>query len=309
VTRLVARGFCVTFWMSMHVSALRTVSPFAVLVCVALCGVHAAAAQELNPRAYVITPTDTNVINLGYSHLDGGLQFDGAVPITGATENINLAALGLYHSFGLLGRSANVAGGLPYAIGDVSGTVVDVPKTAHRAGLLDAFVRLSVNLIGGPAMGSEEFTKWRQGTLLGVSLKIVAPTGQYDPTRLINLGSNRWAFKPEVGYSQRWANWILDAYAGIWFFTQNPEFFSHNMYFPGVRSQSERPVAAFEGHLSYDIRPRFWVSLDANYWSGGETSLNGVENLRTYQRSSRVGATVSIPLTARHTRMRRRQNG
>ena len=258
----------------------------------------AAFAQELNPRAYVIVPLGTTAISVGYSHLDGDLQFDGAVPITGATEKINVMALGLYHAFDLLGRSANVAVGLPYAIGDVSGTVADVPKNAHRSGLLDSFVRLSVNLIGGPAMSREEFSKWQQRTLLGVSLKIVAPTGQYDPTRLINWGSNRWAFKPEIGFSQRWGHWILDAYGSVWFFTENPEFFSRNMYFAGVRSQRESPVAAFEGHLSYDIRPRLWISLDANYWSGGETTIGGLTNPVTYQRSSRVGATASIPLTA-----------
>ena len=261
----------------------------------------AAFAQELNPRAYVIVPLNTTAISVGYSHLDGDLQFDGAVPITGATEKINVMALGLYHAFDLLGRSANVAVGLPYAIGDVSGTVADVPKNAHRSGLLDSFVRLSVNLIGGPAMSREEFSKWQQRTLLGVSLKIVAPTGQYDPTRLINWGSNRWAFKPEIGFSQRWGHWILDGYAAVWFYTTNPEFFSHNQFFPGVRSKTESPVTAFETHLSYDVRPRLWISLDANFWAGGETSVNGVSNTASYQRSSRVGITASIPLTAHHS--------
>lgn len=56
----------------------------------------------------------------------------------------------------------------------------------------------------------------------------MAPTGQYDPTVLIKWGTNRWAFKPEIGYSQRWDHWVLDGYAGVWFFTTNPEFFSHN---------------------------------------------------------------------------------
>jgi hypothetical protein len=112
------------------------------------------------------------------------------------------------------------------------------------------------------------------------------------------LGSNRWAFKPEFGYSQRWGHWVLDGYAAAWFFTTNPEFFSHNAYFPGQQSQSESPIVAFEGHLSYDIKPRLWISLDANFWHGGGTSLNGVENSATVQKSSRVGVTASVPLTS-----------
>jgi len=266
-----------------------------------LCAARLAHAQELNPRAYLITPVGTNVINVAYSYLDGNLQFDGAVPISGAHASGNVTAFGYYRSFNLLGRSANFSLAAPYGIGDFEGTVVGVPKSAHRSGFLDSSYRLAVNLIGGPAIEPREFANWRQDVLLGVSLKIVAPTGQYDPTLLINWGSNRWAFKPEIGYSQRWNHWILDAYAAEWFFTGNPEYFSHNQYFPGTRSQTQSPVTAFEWHLSYDVRPRLWVSLDANYWVGGETTVNGVANPATGQKSSRVGVTASIPITARQS--------
>ncbi len=258
-------------------------------------------AQELNPRAYVITPVGTNVINVGYSHLDGNPDLAGAAPITDAHAAVELAAFGYYRSFGLLGRSANLALAVPWAAGDFSEEVSQAPRHERRTGLLDSSLRLSVNLIGGAAMEPQEFMQWRQDLLLGVSLKIVAPTGQYDPTLLVNLGTNRWAFKPEVGYSQRFGHWVLDGYAAGWFFTTNPEFFSHNQYFPGTQSKTQSPVAALEAHLSYDVRPRLWVSLDANFWAGGEASVNGVANPATYQRSSRVGITASIPLSARNS--------
>jgi hypothetical protein len=129
----------------------------------------------------------------------------------------------------------------------------------------------------------------------------VAPTGQYDPTKLINLGANRWAFKPEIGLSRRWGNWILDAYGAVWLFTENPEFFSRNQYFPGVQSQTQDPIYAVETHLSYDFRPRLWVSLDGNFWYGGRTSLDGVENPATLQKASRVGVTASFPITRRQS--------
>jgi hypothetical protein len=157
--------------------------------------------------------------------------------------------------------------------------------------------RFSVNLKGGPTLRPQEFAKWRQKMLIGVSLKVVAPTGQYDPTKLINWGNNRWGFKPEVGYSQRFGNWIVDAYGGVWFYTTNPEFFSRNQYFPGTRTQKENPVGVFECHLSYDVKPRLWFSLDGNFWFGGTTNLNGVANPVTRQQSSRVGVTAAIPIT------------
>jgi hypothetical protein len=267
------------------------------LVFVALCCAEALMSQDLSPRAYVITPVYTNVVNLTYSHFGGGLEFEGAVPITGATAHISMPVFSYYGALNFFGRSANLIVALPYGTGDFQGTVFDAPKYSHRSGLLDSFLRFSVNLKGGPAMNPAEFRKWQQKILLGISLKIVAPTGQYDPTRLINWGNNRWAFKPEFGYSERWGHWVLDGYAAAWFFTKNPEFFSRNAYFANIQSQTQQPIGAFEAHLSYDFKPRLWLSLDANFWFGGKTSLNGVENPITLQRSSRVGATGSIPIT------------
>lgn len=134
--------------------------------------------------------------------------------------------------------------------------------------------------------------KWTQKTLLGVSLKVAVPTGQYDAKKVVNWGSNRWALKPEFGYSERWGNWVLDGYAGVWFYSANPRFFS----LPLPEPQSESPVGSFESHLSYDIKPRFWVSVDGNFWLGGTTSLDGLANPATRQTSSRLGVTVSLPL-------------
>jgi hypothetical protein len=158
-----------------------------------------------------------------------------------------------------------------------------------------------MNLKGGPAMDVEDFRKWRQKLLIGASFKVVAPTGQYDPTKLINFGSNRWALKPEIGLSRRWGHWVIDTYGGVWFFTRNSEFFSHNQFSPGVNTQKQASTFAFEGHLSYDVRPKLWASLDGNFWVGGTTTLNSVENPRTLQRNSRIGATVSVPVSKRQS--------
>jgi hypothetical protein len=254
-------------------------------------------AQDLAPRAYVITPLRSNAATFTYTFNSGSLLFDGAVPITGATARISLPIFSYYHSFGLLGRSANIAVFLPYAVGHFRGKVLGAETYAYRSGLLDTAYRLSVNLKGGPALPLQDFRKWHQKTLIGASLRVVAPTGQYDPAKLINWGSNRWAFKPEIGYSGRWGNWIADLYGGVWFFTKNPEFFSRNAYYPGTQAQTQKPIGSIEAHLSYDVKPRLWVSLDGNFWYGGRTSLNGVENPFTRQTSSRMGLTGSVPLS------------
>jgi hypothetical protein len=260
-------------------------------------------SQDLAPRAYLITPIHSNAVTLTYSFFDGNITFDGTVPITGATATVNVPVFNYVHALNFSGRSANVLVALPYGVGNFRGTVLGAETLAYRSGLMPVAIRFSVNLKGGPAMNAQEFIKWKQKSILGVSLRVVPLTGQYDPTKLINLGNNRWAFKPELGYSRHWGHWLLDGYGGAWFYTTNPEFFSHNQYSPGTNTQSEKPIGSFEGHLSYDFKPRLWVSFDANYWVGGRTSLNGVESPGTLQRNSRMGLTASIPMS-RHQSMK-----
>ncbi|HTS04537.1 MAG TPA: transporter [Candidatus Eisenbacteria bacterium] len=253
--------------------------------------------QDLAPRAYLITPIHSNAVVLTYSFFDGDLVFDNSVPITGATAKASVSAFSYFHSLNFFGRNASITVSLPYGIGNVRGTVMDNEMKAYRSGLFDSTYRLSVNLIGGPAMSVQDFRKWRQKTIVGASLRILAPTGQYDPTKLINYGANRWGFKPELGLSRRWGHWVVDGYGGVWLYTMNHEFFSHNQYSPGTNVQKQDPIGAFEGHLSYDVKPRLWTSFDGNFWVGGRTSINGVQNPNSLQRNSRIGATVSFPVS------------
>ena len=250
-------------------------------------------AQDLAPRAYVITAVHSNAINTTWSFYDGGLNLNGTIPVTNATGTYNVSIFSYYHSLNFFGRSANIVAYLPYGVGTFQGDLSEQHRSVYRSGLLDSSFRFSVNLMGGPAMQPKEFANWKQKRLLGLSLRMVAPTGQYSGKKLVNWGSNRWAFKPEVGYSERWGHWVLDGYAGVWFYTTNSAFYAG----PVTKPQDEAPIGALEGHLSYDVKPRFWVSLDANFWSGGITSLSGIRNLATKQTGSRIGGTVSFPIS------------
>jgi hypothetical protein len=263
------------------------------LVLLAACPLHALHAQDLAPRAYVITPVHSNAVTITWAFYDGGVDFNGTVPIANAKGTYYISILSYYHSLNFFGRSANITASLPYAVGNFQGDVLGQSRSIYRSGLLDSTFRFSVNLMGGPAMQLREIAKWKQKRLLGVSLKVVAPTGQYGGTKLINWGSNRWAFKPELGYSERWGHWLVDGYAGGWFYTTNPAFYSG----PITKPQSEAPIGSLEGHLSYDVKPRLWLSLDGNFWWGGITSLSGIQNLATKQSGSRLGGTVSFPIS------------
>lgn len=267
----------------------------------ATCSLQPLRAQDLVPRAYIITPVHSNAVILTYSFYGGGLLFNNVLPITDATANIHISVFSYYHTLSFFGRSASITASLPYDVGNFQGSFMDNESMLYRSGLLDSTYRFSVNLMGGPAMSTKEFQSWRQRTILGASLKVLAPTGQYGGTKLINNGANRWAFKPELGYSRRWGHWLLDTYGAVWFFTTNPMYWSQNSFHPNLQSQSQKPIGAFKGHLSYDVKPRLWVSLDANAWFGGSTSVNRVENPLTFQTSSRIGASASIPLRKHQT--------
>ena len=142
----------------------------------AACPLQALHGQDLSPRAYVITPLHFNAINLTWSYYDGNINYNGALPVSGATGTYSVPILSYYHSFGIFDRSANIVASLPYGAGNFQGTAFDAGQHFYRSGLLDSVYRFSVNLKGGPAMPAQEFFKWRQKILLGASLKLIAPT-------------------------------------------------------------------------------------------------------------------------------------
>jgi hypothetical protein len=276
---------------------MRYLFGLGVALALLLCPLCVLNAQDLAPRAYVVTPIHSNAVTLTYSFYDGSINFNGALPVGDAKGRYSVPIFAYYHSFSLFGRSANIVAALPYGVGHFEGTLKGAGQNLYRSGLADSVYRFSVNFKGGPAMPPSEFIKWHQKVLLGASLKVIAPTGQYDPTKLINWGTNRWSFKPELGYSQRRGKWVADGYAGVWFFTTNHDFWSRNVYFPGTRSQSQKPMGTFETHLSYDFTRRLWVSIDGNFWVGGTASPGGVENPLTKQANSRLGGTAAIPIS------------
>jgi hypothetical protein len=260
------------------------------LVC-ALVGLSiVVTGQDLTPRAYVITPTGSNAVILSFAYNTGEILLDPTVPIEDLNAQFQIPILSFYHSFGLLSRSANIAVALPYGYGNFEGSVIGSQTRVSRSGLADGRIRFSVNLHGGPAMKLADFVKHHERTIIGASITMVVPTGQFDPARLINPGANRWAFKPEVGLSQRWGRWVVDAYGGVWLFTANPHFY------PGNRLREQNPIGSLEFHGGYIFQPKLWATFDTNFWMGGSTVIDGVSN-DDRARNSRIGGTFAVPIT------------
>lgn len=250
------------------------------------------AGQQLEPRAYSVSPVGTNIVVVGYGRSTGDLAFDPSLPISDASARINAASAGYFRSIDFLGRSASVSVGLPYVWGNLQGNVAGQFQKVRRSGLGDPLLRFAVNLHGARAMDLKEFAKYRQKTIVGASVVVVAPLGQYDSAKAINLGGNRWAFKPEIGISQSVRRMFLDFYLGAWLFTAN------NNSQGRIRKQD--PIATSQFHLSYNARPKLWVAFDATFYAGGRTSVNGVRG-NDLQRNSRVGGTLSFKLDRRQS--------
>jgi hypothetical protein len=266
---------------------MRSVVP---LLATALCaGLSAAtSAQELEPRAYSPNPTNANFVLLAYGRTQGDVVVDSSIPLRDVSAELNAGTLLYGRTFGLFGRSASAGIGVPYAWGSIEGAVGETFRRITRSGLSDARLRLTMNILGGPALAPPEFARRRPRTTLGASLLVQAPTGQYDGAKLINLGSNRWSFKPELGASQPLGRVFVELYAGAWLFTPNDDFF-------GGQLRKQDPVGTFQIHTSYTFRPRLWVAADATYYVGGQSTLDGVEKDDRLS-NTRLGLTAAIPL-------------
>ena len=258
------------------------------LACVLAAG-REARAQDLEPKAYSASPVGASFLVLGLSRSSGSVLTDPTLPLKDVDAKINGVPVAVGYTFGLFGKLALVTVAVPYAWGDVSGLVFEEARSITRSGLTDARAKLSVNLVGNPAMGLREYVKAPRKTIVGTSLTVTPPTGQYDGAKLINLGTNRWAFKPEVGIAVPKGPWDFDAYLGVWFFTDNDEFY------PGARRRSQDRVVALQGHASYTFKPRLWAAIDATWYEGGGASMDGGESSGAMN-NSRLGATVSFPM-------------
>lgn len=246
--------------------------------------------QDLEPRAYIRVPVNAHIILPGFNYSQGRVLTDPTIPLENFKANVQTIALGYAHTFSLFGLTAQAFAMQPYSFAQASALVNAQFTSVDRAGFNDLRARLSVLLLGGKAMRLTEFLQNKEPrTILGASMTMLAPTGQYFPDKLVNLGNNRWAFKPEIALSQPLGKrWLLDFYAAVWFFTNN------DSYFPGNKLRKQEPIGAIQSHISYNISAFAWAAFNATYYAGGNSIVDGVVN-DNQMSNVRLGATLVIP--------------
>jgi hypothetical protein len=250
-------------------------------------------AQDLEPRAYSNTPVGMNFLLVGYQYSQGALLFDPAVPITDTDANINLGLLGYVHALAIADKSAKVGVLLPFAGLDATGYVEGVFRTREDQGLADPAFYFTINLYGAPALSFEEFKDYKQDTIIGLAFKLTAPLGVYENDRLLNIGTNRWTFKPEIGISQALGRWTIEAAASAILYSDNDDF-------DNGKTRQQDNIYSIQGHVVYSFPRNIWASVGATCYAGGRTTIDGVTR-NDLQQNWRTGFTVAFPLNRHHS--------
>ena len=213
-----------------------------------------AGAADLEPRAYSNAPVGLNFLIAGYGHSQGGLSTD-ALPIEDAQLRINTEAFAYARTLDLGGNSGKFDVVVPFAGLSGSALIAGQPQERNVSGLLDPRMRLSVNFYGSPALSMQDFGKYRQDLIIGASVQVAAPLGQYDPSRLINLGNHRWFIKPEIGISKAIGALTLELSEGVTFYTTNDNYY-------GGKTLEQAPLSATQVHIVYDFGHGVWGAFD-----------------------------------------------
>jgi hypothetical protein len=257
----------------------------------ALAWAPAAIAQDIEPRAYSNVPLDMNFLVVAYVHATGSFAADPSLPLDNANLRTDGLLLGYARSIEVSGQSGKLDVVVPYVRLDGTAEFAGVPQQRRVDGFGDPRVRISWNLLGAPALSLEEFASYRQETIVGLSLQASVPLGQYDGTRFVNLGTNRWWLKPEVGVSHASGPWTFEGAASATVFGDNDDYVND-------RSREQDPIYSLQAGVIYGFGRGKWIALHGNYYTGGRTSVDGVDG-DDLQRNSLLRVTAAWPLNAR----------
>jgi hypothetical protein len=242
-------------------------------------------AQDLEPRAFANTPVGLNFLIGGYAYSKGTVGTDPSIPLEDTEVKTHSALFAYVRTLDLWGRSGKVDVILPVSSASGSAKLADQPHKRDVTGLADPRFRFSMLLYGGPALSLEEFRDFQPDLIVGTSLEVTAPLGQYDSDKLLNIGTNRWSFKPEVGISKALGPVTLELASGVRFYTDNNDFLDG-------KTLQLSPLYSVQGHLIYSFTPGIWAGLDALYYAGGRSTIDGKKGESLA--NARVGLTLTL---------------
>lgn len=231
-------------------------------------------SQDIEPRRWTPTPLGTHVIGLGYIYQSGDILFDPALQAEDVKLDMHAFASVYVQPLKLGNKLGRLDVTLPYVIARWKGLLSGVPTEKKRYGIADPILRFSVNLIGPNAMNAQDMMVYYKNnpknTMLGVSLAVTLPLGIYDDNRLLNIGQNRFVFRPQIGMVHNWGLWSFEFSSSVFVFTNNNQFFNN-------QTKKQKPVFAAQTHLIKRFSNRMWTSVSVACGLGGESVVEGDE--------------------------------
>jgi hypothetical protein len=249
-----------------------------------------AAAQELEPRRWSHLPVGANFAGLGYAYTDADILFDPALEIEDATAEIHTLVFNYVRVLDVFGKTGRVELLARHSNGRWEGLLEGEPASTERNGFRDPRLRFAVNLLGSPAQRGEEFRQFKVATIVGAALDVTAPLGEYRDERLINLGTNRWSFRPQLGVVHNRGKWAGEVTTSAFFYTDNDDF-------RGEATREQDPLYAIQAHLIYTYRPGWWASISGAYGTGARSTINGTQANDKTQKSL-VAASFGFSINA-----------
>jgi len=265
--------------------------------CFVLAVVHVsnqACAQFSDPRTYTNTPVGMNQLELNYAYVHSDASIDTSLIVTGAKFNLHQGTIDYARYFGLLHRLTWVEAAVPFA--GLGGSVTGTNIAGSATGMGDSSYTLAMLLKGAPALSVGQFKDYKPTTTVGASLTVTAPTGLYHSDKILNLGSDRWSFRPEFALSHPFGpeqKWELDAYANVYIYTDNTSY-------RGREILRQHPLPGFEGHISRSFNDNLYASLDTRYSFRGNTFVNGVTQDNP-QQNFILGSEMNVSLNSRNS--------
>lgn len=255
---------------------------------------HQARAQFTDAHSYDNTPVGINQLELSYAYVRSDTSIDTSLVITGAKLNLNQGTVGYTRYFGGFHRLMWVEASVP--VGGLTGSITGTNIQGSITGAGDSSYQVAMLLKGGPALSVTQFENYKPTTILGASFTITAPTGLYNPVKILNLGSKRWYFKPELALSHPFGpeqKWQLETYINSYFYTNNASYH-------GTEILRQQPLPGVEGHISYSFNDKIWASLDTRYSFRGTTIVDDVDQ-DNGQHNFILGSEINLSINNRNS--------
>jgi len=219
-------------------------------------------------------PADSNFGGFAVAHTEADISFDPTLLLVDVEMKLDTWAGKYIRTFELFEKSARIGIAQAYQKGEWTGLLNGTPATASRSGWSDTLVRVAINLYGAPALRGKEFGVYRSTvgveTIVGAALVVRLPTGKYQEDKLLNLGQNRFTFRPQLGVIHTRGKWTTELTGEVAFYTKNDAFFNGN-------TLEQKPLYIVHGHLIHTIKPGQWLAISLGFDYGGENTLNGVD--------------------------------